>query len=193
MEFKKGTPKKLGMYAVWSDGSIDLVRVANSQATGYKIVECMHRDGSWFEQTFPASATFSPRLRQARGYSEAESVEQGLDQRLRNANVALAAAKAELRTAHERNSALAAKAVPQRKPVILTAAMSADDALMSALKAAGVAWTVDMHEQTRNAFIETWDSKFPEMKAEWLAAESRFSRDCVEMSWQMHKAFRGIR
>lgn len=190
MEFKKGVPKKKGLYVVAMGGTMALVRVASNEV-GNNFAESLQGHGEWLRcPTFPASARFSPRLRQARGYSADEHTEQSLAAKLRNANVEIAKLKA------ERSGWKIVKSPDQirgGKPMFnLSQAMYHTEGVVKMIEDAGCTWALDLREQERASFIATWGALFPEMEAAWMPVEGRFSRDAVEMGWKIHKACKGI-
>lgn len=188
MIFKKGEPKKLGMYLVLADGQLDLVRIVRDEG-GQKSVECLRSDGRYVEQSFPASAKFSPRLRQAGGYTADERVEQSLDAKLRNANARIA------RLEHEKTGVRIFKThedVCIRPCVELSMGLHSTAGLVEALDAAGVKWKVDIQAPARMDFKEAWEKKYPDISALWQADRKRFDSDAAQWGWEMYKSAKGI-
>lgn len=190
MEFKKGHPKKKGMYLAWDGAQVIVVKLS-SDATANRLSHVMYKAGEWSARRLPDSTLFSPRLRQAAGYSADDRAEQSLADKLRNAQKEIAVLKVKasgMRIIKSPDELVA----PKRPVVTLTHAMHAVPGLTGLLEAQGFSWKVDMHEDVRSEFAALWEEKFPAVRAQWSIVLNRFDTDLVQCAWEMYKACKGV-
>ena len=191
MEFKKGTPKKKGLYVVMLGDRQELIRIKSDGS--FNMAESLCSDGTWITcPTFPASAKFSPRLRQAAGYGANDNVEQSLDQRLRNANVEIARLKAE-RSGWRIIKNPAELAVTGRPMFNLTHAMFQTEGVVKMIEDAGCSWAVDLHEPHRAEFLTHWSKVGSGAIASWDVKNQCFDSHVVNVAWKLFKSLRGIK
>lgn len=189
MEFKKGTPTKKGLYVLMHGTTIGLVRITSDNLN--KCAETLQQNGEWLRcPMFPASAKFSPRLRQARGYNADESIEQSLEARLRNANVEITKLKA------ERSGWRIVKSPDEirgGKPRFnLSPSMFQVEGVVKMIEDAGCTWAVDLHEEHRAVFVDHWSKVGSGQSAIWDVGSQSFSLPAVNSAWKLYKSMKGL-
>lgn len=189
MQFKKGTPKKKGLYVIQLADRQELIRIVSDQL--HQRAESLCADGTWITcPTFPAGAKFSPRLRQAAGYGADDNVEQSLDQRLRNANVEIAKLKAERSGWRIVNSPDEIRGGKAR--FNLTPEMYQLEGVVKMIEEAGCTWAVDLHEPQRADFLMHWSKVGSGATAHWDVQNQCFDTHVVNVAWKLYKSMKGL-